>query len=143
MFECLLEDAALDRLRKRLEAKVVAEEDSVRIYRLCADCRGKVVVGNALIWTEGLRHGRPGAHTGAPLRSVAECPDLCDGWGTGRPTCLPSVLGPPTQGHEPPGRATFAEFDFAGEKFEFAGGKVDFAGEEVDFADQEVDFLSR
>lgn len=44
VFECLLEDAALDRLRKRLEEKVVAEEDSVRIYRLCADCRGKVEI---------------------------------------------------------------------------------------------------
>ena len=44
MFECLLEDAALDRLRTKLEAKVVVEEDSVRIYRLCAECRGKVEI---------------------------------------------------------------------------------------------------
>ena len=44
VFECLLEDAALDRLRAKLEAKVVAEEDSVRIYRLCAECRGKVEI---------------------------------------------------------------------------------------------------
>jgi len=44
VFECLLEEAALDRLRARLAARVVVEEDSVRIYRLCAECRGKIEV---------------------------------------------------------------------------------------------------
>ncbi len=50
VFECLVNEAALDRLRQRLVAKVVAEDDSVRIYRLCADCRGKVeILGKGML----------------------------------------------------------------------------------------------
>lgn len=44
VFECLVDDAALDRLRRRLAAKVAEGEDSVRIYRLCEECRGKVEI---------------------------------------------------------------------------------------------------
>lgn len=44
VFECLVDDEALGRLRGRLAAKVAEKEDSVRIYRLCADCRAKVEI---------------------------------------------------------------------------------------------------
>lgn len=39
VFECHLEAGQIERLRARLARLIAAEEDSVRIYRLCASCR--------------------------------------------------------------------------------------------------------
>lgn len=41
VFECHLEAADLDRLRKRLEKLVDPAEDNVRLYRFCQDCGTK------------------------------------------------------------------------------------------------------
>jgi CRISPR-associated protein Cas2 len=38
VFECRLDDDQLDHLRSRIAKLVEPEEDSVRLYRLCADC---------------------------------------------------------------------------------------------------------
>lgn len=38
VFECHLETAQIDRMRARVERLIAAEEDSVRIYRLCGSC---------------------------------------------------------------------------------------------------------
>ena len=38
VFECQLREEQLLRLRTRVAALIDAEEDSVRIYRLCAEC---------------------------------------------------------------------------------------------------------
>jgi CRISPR-associated protein Cas2 len=42
VFECDLSAKHLARLRKELKAVLNEEEDSIRLYRLCADCVGKV-----------------------------------------------------------------------------------------------------
>ncbi len=52
VFECLLEDQQVARLRRQLERLIEPQEDSVRIYRLCAECRGKVEVVGVGILTE-------------------------------------------------------------------------------------------
>jgi CRISPR-associated protein Cas2 len=39
VFECTLAAEALDRLRERLATLLDRNEDSLRIYRLCAECR--------------------------------------------------------------------------------------------------------
>jgi CRISPR-associated protein Cas2 len=44
VFECLLEAEELERLRQRVLREIEAEEDSVRIYRLCETCRAKVEI---------------------------------------------------------------------------------------------------
>lgn len=44
VFECSLDAAQLERLEARVTGLIEAEEDSVRVYRLCAECRGKVAV---------------------------------------------------------------------------------------------------
>jgi CRISPR-associated protein Cas2 len=44
VFECLLEAEELERLRGRVLREIDAEEDSVRIYRLCESCREKVKI---------------------------------------------------------------------------------------------------
>ena len=44
VFEMLLTDNQIGRLRVRIESLVNAEEDSVRIYRFCADCGAKLEV---------------------------------------------------------------------------------------------------
>lgn len=44
VFECLLEEAQVVRMRRRIERLVEAEEDSVRIYRLCGGCAPKVEI---------------------------------------------------------------------------------------------------
>lgn len=41
VFECHLESAELEKLRKRLQKLVEPAEDSVRIYRFCQDCGAK------------------------------------------------------------------------------------------------------
>lgn len=42
LFECFLDARELVKLRARLEAILNPQEDSVRIYPLCAVCRGSV-----------------------------------------------------------------------------------------------------
>jgi CRISPR-associated protein Cas2 len=44
VFECLLRPEDLKRLRERLRPLLVLEEDDVRFYRLCENCRRKAVV---------------------------------------------------------------------------------------------------
>jgi CRISPR-associated protein Cas2 len=43
VFECELRPADLERLRRRLEGLIQAEEDDVRFYPLCESCLGKVI----------------------------------------------------------------------------------------------------
>jgi len=44
VFECDVDEERLGRLRARVVKLTVAEEDSVRIYRVCGTCREKVEV---------------------------------------------------------------------------------------------------
>lgn len=44
VFECLLKEEQLDRLRARLAALIEPAEDSVRIYRLCAECAARLEI---------------------------------------------------------------------------------------------------
>lgn len=44
VFECNLDEAQADRLRRRIDGLIDAEEDSVRLYLLCGHCRRKVEV---------------------------------------------------------------------------------------------------
>jgi CRISPR-associated protein Cas2 len=44
VFECLLRPEELKRLRERLKPLLVPEEDDVRFYRLCENCRRKATV---------------------------------------------------------------------------------------------------
>jgi CRISPR-associated protein Cas2 len=44
VFECLLENEELERLRVKLSHLTDPEEDSVRIYRLCETCRARVEI---------------------------------------------------------------------------------------------------
>jgi CRISPR-associated protein Cas2 len=44
VFECNLETDELAKLEARVKHQIDPEEDSVRIYRLCAGCREKVAI---------------------------------------------------------------------------------------------------
>ncbi|MCK6619818.1 MAG: CRISPR-associated endonuclease Cas2 [Calditrichaceae bacterium] len=44
VFECILSEAQIANLGKRLAKLIDEETDSVRIYRLCGECRGRVEV---------------------------------------------------------------------------------------------------
>lgn len=44
VFECLLEEDQLQRMKWKIDRLVDAEEDSVRIYRLCGGCAPKMEV---------------------------------------------------------------------------------------------------
>jgi len=44
VFECLLEEDQVQRMKARIERLTNPEEDSVRIYRLCGGCAPKVEV---------------------------------------------------------------------------------------------------
>jgi CRISPR-associated protein Cas2 len=44
VFDCFLDERELQRLRRRLEAVVLPEEDSVRFYRLCQRCCAAIEV---------------------------------------------------------------------------------------------------
>jgi CRISPR-associated protein Cas2 len=44
VFECLLEPDQVERLRARMAALIDPAEDSVRIYRLCQDCKARVEI---------------------------------------------------------------------------------------------------
>ena len=38
VFECILEETQLERMKNRISGLINPEEDGVRIYRLCAGC---------------------------------------------------------------------------------------------------------
>ena len=44
VFECLLEADQVERLRLRIERLISPEEDSVRLYRFCADCGSRTEI---------------------------------------------------------------------------------------------------
>lgn len=44
VFECLLEADQVERMRLRIERLISPEEDSVRIYRFCADCGSRTEI---------------------------------------------------------------------------------------------------
>jgi CRISPR-associated protein Cas2 len=44
VFECRLTPDQIDRLRARMMKEIEPAEDSVRIYRLCQDCVGKIEI---------------------------------------------------------------------------------------------------
>ena len=52
VFECLLEEAQIERLRRTVARIIAAEEDSVRIYRLCGVCEPKLEVLGVGVRTE-------------------------------------------------------------------------------------------
>jgi len=55
VFECDISDKNLSRLRFKLMALINLEEDSVRIYRLCASCRANVgILGKGEQFSEPL-----------------------------------------------------------------------------------------
>jgi CRISPR-associated protein Cas2 len=50
VFECNLRENQLLKLKRRLQEVMAPEEDSVRIYRLCARCAGSVeVIGTGVL----------------------------------------------------------------------------------------------
>ncbi len=44
VFECILTEAQIQRLRNKLNQLINQETDSVRIYRLCGECRHSVEI---------------------------------------------------------------------------------------------------
>lgn len=44
VFECLLEADQMERLHARVERLISPEEDSVRLYRFCADCGSRTEI---------------------------------------------------------------------------------------------------
>jgi CRISPR-associated protein Cas2 len=52
VFECLLDEAQVERLREMVGRIIAAEEDTVRIYRLCGVCEPKVEVVGVGVRTE-------------------------------------------------------------------------------------------
>ncbi len=44
VFECLLEEKQVATMRRRIEGLIEPQQDSARIYRLCAGWQGKVEV---------------------------------------------------------------------------------------------------
>jgi CRISPR-associated protein Cas2 len=51
VFECTLDDERIKKMVGRLEKLVAAGEDSIRIYDLCSECKGKIIVlgGGAVV----------------------------------------------------------------------------------------------
>ncbi len=50
VFECLLRDKELDRMAKRISSLIDQNDDNVRIYLLCAACRGRArVIGQGKV----------------------------------------------------------------------------------------------
>ena len=43
VFECILDDKLLEKMKNKL-GKMISDEDSIRIYALCAKCQGVVSV---------------------------------------------------------------------------------------------------
>ena len=53
VFECTLDASQVERLEARVAGLIEAGEDSVRIYRLCADCAAKLaILGQGTVTTE-------------------------------------------------------------------------------------------
>ncbi len=53
VFECILDKELLDRMTARIKKVIAEEEDSVRIYTLCADCeKGVTVIGQGEVSQE-------------------------------------------------------------------------------------------
>ena len=52
VFEFLLDEAQVAKLRQRIEGLVDLTEDSVRIYRFCADCGAKLEIVGLGVVTE-------------------------------------------------------------------------------------------
>ncbi len=44
VFECRLKEEQLNRLRARMTALIEPAEDSVRLYRLCAECAARLEI---------------------------------------------------------------------------------------------------
>ena len=44
VFECHLDDKRLERLKGRVAKLIDEEQDSVRLYRLCEACKGKLEI---------------------------------------------------------------------------------------------------
>jgi len=44
VFECLLEEKQVERMRAGIERLIDTEEDTVRIYRLCGTCEERVEI---------------------------------------------------------------------------------------------------
>ena len=44
VFECEISAVLYDKMKKRLEKKVHAEEDSIRYYNLCQSCLSKIEI---------------------------------------------------------------------------------------------------
>jgi CRISPR-associated protein Cas2 len=52
VFECLLDDKQLGRLRLRIAKEIEPAEDSVRLYRLCAECLERIELLGVGVRTE-------------------------------------------------------------------------------------------
>lgn len=52
VFECLLDEPQVERMRRTVERIIATEEDTVRIYRLCGACEPKVEVVGVGVRTE-------------------------------------------------------------------------------------------
>ncbi len=44
VFECNMEQAELDRMLRRLGRQALEDGDSVRVYRICAACKGEITI---------------------------------------------------------------------------------------------------
>ena len=44
VFECILDQELLDKMTARIQAIIVAAEDSVRVYSLCAGCEKAIAI---------------------------------------------------------------------------------------------------
>jgi len=42
VFECLLTEAQIAQMQRRVRSKIKVTQDAVRYYRLCETCRGKI-----------------------------------------------------------------------------------------------------
>lgn len=44
VFECILDDKLLDKMIKRIQKIIIEEDDSIRIYSVCAGCEKQINV---------------------------------------------------------------------------------------------------
>jgi CRISPR-associated protein Cas2 len=44
VFECILKEEHLNRLKRKLERLIKNEEDSIRYYKLCNSCKEKIMI---------------------------------------------------------------------------------------------------
>lgn len=53
VFECILDQALLDRMTRRIRKIIVEKDDSVRIYSLCAGCEKAIsIIGQGEVTKE-------------------------------------------------------------------------------------------